>query len=285
MLLKLLRTNMFWLTLVITLGLMSTFIPVLGNTRSVVVVIGLTILITLKYFNRLKPGIVIIWLGASLTLISVLTELRTENQGLNVNRDNMVDAIIGSGNGLDSYRSALIMELVPENAPYQYGKSYLGIFSLAIPRSVWPTKPNTAVGPWVKEEVFGISNVRNNGWPPGIIAEGYINFGYVGVLVMPFFYGAFLRIFYNSARPLLGRSVLGTVIYASSLYPLCFSGLSNNIALGVVAWLYSIVPMIVFAALVCKRSLQVQPGQQPALIAASASRHPLQPAGKAAHVQ
>ena len=272
MLLKVIRTNLLWLVVVISLAVMSAAIPVLGNTRSVVIVIGLIILITLKYFRRLSPRLVVIWLGISLTLISILTELRTENQRLTVERDNIVETILASGNGLDSYRSALIMELVPENAPYQYGKTYMGVISLAIPRAVWPTKPNTAVGPWVKAEVFGVPNVRNNGWPPGIVAEGYLNFSYIGVLVMPFLYGMFLRVFYNTARPLLGRSVLGTVVYASSLYPLCFSGLSNNIALGLVAWLYAIVPMIIFAALIWKKPVPVRAGQRPPAAAAATSR-------------
>ena len=278
MLLKVIRTNLLWLVVVISLAVMSAAIPVLGNTRSVVIVIGLIILITLKYFRRLSPRLVVIWLGISLTLISILTELRTENQRLTVERDNIVETILASGNGLDSYRSALIMELVPENAPYQYGKTYMGVISLAIPRAVWPTKPNTAVGPWVKAEVFGVPNVRNNGWPPGIVAEGYLNFSYIGVLVMPFLYGMFLRVFYNTARPLLGRSVLGTVVYASSLYPLCFSGLSNNIALGLVAWLYAIVPMIIFAALIWKKPVPVRAGQRPPAAAAATSRSPNYPA-------
>lgn len=248
-----LRPNPVLIALALGLGFTSVVIPVLGNTRSTVAVLGLVILIAINYFGRLRFGLLVVWLTISLSLISILTEVRSENQHLENVKNNMAETFLASGNGLDSYRTALIMNLVPKEADYQHGKTYAGIFALFVPRAVWPTKPNTAIGPWVKAEVFHRPDVRNNGWPPGIIAEGYINFGYVGALLIPFLYGAFLRVLYNTVRPLLGRSLVATLIYASGLYPLCFSGLSNNVALGLVGWLYAIGPLALFAFLVSMR--------------------------------
>ena len=143
----------------------------------------------------------------------------------------------------------MIIKLVPDRAGFQYGDTLAWrYFSMFIPRSIWPTKPNTALGPWVKEQIFG-RDVRNNGWPPGVVAEGYINFGYIGIFLVPYLYGLLLRLYYNAFRPLLGRSLVATIVYTSGLYPLCFSGLSNNVALGVVGAVYAIGPLFLLCLL------------------------------------
>ncbi|WP_396593046.1 O-antigen polymerase [Brevundimonas sp. R86498] len=243
-----LRAHWLWIAACIVLGVLAVAIPILGNTRSGVMLLGLTLVIALYYYGKLRLRTILIVAVSGIFVIGVLTELRAQNQGRANIHGNAVDAVLGSGNGLDSYRTALIIELAPDRVGFQYGRSLAAIGSGAIPRAVWPDKPMVSMGPWVKEKIFG-HGVRNNGWPPGIIAEGFLNFSYPGIILLTFVYGVFLRYYYESLRPLRGRSLVGTLFYAFTIYPLCFTAVSNNVSLGIVAASIAIFPFLAFCYL------------------------------------
>ncbi|MEZ5841083.1 MAG: hypothetical protein R3D02_11905 [Hyphomicrobiales bacterium] len=117
----------------------------------------------------------------AIAFITVMGNLRSINQtGRPVG--NALEAVVGSGNGIDLYRSVAIMKRVPQYHDYLRGSSYLSLVTSFIPRAIWAEKPNPSLGPWVKSELFG-EDVRNNGWPPGMVAEAYINFGSVGIVL------------------------------------------------------------------------------------------------------
>jgi oligosaccharide repeat unit polymerase len=238
-----------WVIFLGTLTLMCLVIPVLGSSRLEIALVFFPIVIALKYFGRLRVTFLVPLLAFLLLMFSVLLDWRNENDRIDA-QSTPVAAFLASGNGLDAYRSSLIMELVPENAPHQYGKTYIGLPAIFIPRSVWPEKPRISWGSWVKEKVFRTEAYGKNGWPPGIIAEGYINFGHIGALIIPFLYGMFLRFFYNTFKPLLGRSVFATVFYAVSLMVLGFDTISGNVAKGLGNWLYDAGPLLLMASCV-----------------------------------
>lgn len=72
-----------------------------------------------------------------------------------------------------------------------------------LPRSLWPGKPEVygilrtqeAVVPGLHAAVAGGST-----YPPGIVAEGYVNFGMLGALIFPWSAGALLSGFYTRLR-------------------------------------------------------------------------------------
>jgi oligosaccharide repeat unit polymerase len=74
---------------------------------------------------------------------------------------------------------------------FQYGKTYIPGLLFWIPRSIWPSKPNTGGGIatviWANTVDFA-SNVS-----PTPIGEAYINFGFLGVIIVPFIAGWFVR--------------------------------------------------------------------------------------------
>jgi len=78
--------------------------------------------------------------------------------------------------------SALIVQTFPDQIDYEYGKSLIALFLGWIPRSVWPNKPypfglyaNTIRGETLDDRSASIA--------VGLSAEGYGNFGLVGVLL------------------------------------------------------------------------------------------------------
>lgn len=241
---KSIRPRISYYFIVVISGFTAIFIPYLSSSRTDYVQIAIIVMGSLYYANKIKMKWLLVGLIAVTLSFSALGNLRSANQNVAKSYSNVMDSFLGSGNGLDSYRTPLIAVLSEDRIDMQFGATLAGTFSFLIPRAVWPEKPNPALGPWVKQSIFN-QQVRNNGWPPGIIAEGWINARYLGVISIPFFYGIFLRIYYNSFRPFLSKSVTLSVIYCSALLPLAFSGVSYNVALGINQAVFALVPMLI----------------------------------------
>src|SRR5690606_38225611 len=131
----------------------------------------------------------------------------------------------------------------PEKAGHLYGSSYAAIPFFWVPRAVWPDKPESGLGAWVRTTLFR-TWADKSGWPPGFIAEAYINFGYFGILVVAFLVGIGLRAFYETFRPLLGVSFIATAAYVALLYRFAAEMVATNVAHGIVTAIFSASPVI-----------------------------------------
>jgi len=83
---------------------------------------------------------------------------------------------------------ATIVAITPEKLPFWYGQSYLDIFSLPIPRSLWADKPVPArliLGQLMRGIDVGI--------PPTVIGEFYFNFGIFGIIFGMCLFGIFCK--------------------------------------------------------------------------------------------
>jgi len=82
-----------------------------------------------------------------------------------------------------------IIHLTPRYFAYQEGVTYLHVFALLLPQSVFSWQPRT-VGGMLRE---AIEPLGQGGRPAGAIGEGYLNFGYVGVFGAMLVLGLSLR--------------------------------------------------------------------------------------------
>jgi len=73
---------------------------------------------------------------------------------------------------------------------FQYGKTYIPGLVFWIPRSIWPSKPTTGggIGTIIYHGIHSKVNVS-----PTPIGEAYMNFGFLGVIFIPFLAGWFVR--------------------------------------------------------------------------------------------
>jgi hypothetical protein len=103
-------------------------------------------------------------------------------------------------------QAANIIELTPSVVPYQYGQLYSYMVITWIPRFLWPNKPSmndanrfyqTAYGLSSEDELEGVSIGA------GVLAEGFISFGWWGAIGIMFLLGIVLDIY---RRFLLSRS-------------------------------------------------------------------------------
>lgn len=104
----------------------------------------------------------------------------------------MVDTVVEGARGemvtrATTYDGGLaVLARVPDDVPLLYGDSYLAVFTLAVPQSLWPGKPRMIDGR-VGMTFFGMPA----GFPPGAVGEAFWNFHVAGVVVVFFLYGVF----------------------------------------------------------------------------------------------
>lgn len=82
--------------------------------------------------------------------------------------------------------------LVPSLQPFKFGLSYLEAFEVLVPVSLYPTRP-LASGQWFVWAYDPLTAARGGGYSYSMIAEGYLNFGYLGPFIVYFFIGRLLR--------------------------------------------------------------------------------------------
>lgn len=91
--------------------------------------------------------------------------------------------------------------VVPDTLPYAYGRTFVEAATRPIPRQVWRDKPVATGQTWIaafRGDRFGAS--AGGGAAPGLLAESYWNFGWLGILTIPALLGLFLRLLSNAAN-------------------------------------------------------------------------------------
>lgn len=165
------------------------------------------------------------------------------------------DQSLGSGNFLPAERAAFIMDHYGDR-PYRYGSSYLVWLAMPIPKLLWPDRPDISeMDDFVKGQIYG-REVTQGGYPPGMIGEAYINFGYFGVLFIPFLLGALQRFVYVTFRPLLGVNRNATLLYAAILWEIGFQVADLNISLLMANVITTVLPLLLAFAFM-KKTRQV----------------------------
>jgi hypothetical protein len=111
-------------------------------------------------------------------------------------------------------QTANVMEFTPGRVPYQYGSLYSYIGVTLIPRFLWPDKPSVNDANRWYQVSYGLTLPRglsSVSIAVGTLAESYINFGWLGLVLIMFPLGIFLgslqRIFLHADSGLLFSSV------------------------------------------------------------------------------
>ena len=240
------KINYYTILLLLFLMVPSILVPFISSSRSDIALLVISVFIFLHYYGKLKKSVFIAGFASMVIIITIMGEIRSANMAGVEIRETPIDAIVGSGNGLDFIRTAGIIYSVPNVTDYMYGKTYSYILTFFIPRSMWPEKPNVALGPWIKEVVFGEPVPGNNGWPSGTIAEAYLNFGAIGIPIIMFLYGVLCRIFYNSFYKELGKNIALTILYSYVIWRFGVSMFGLNISHGLSQTIILGLPMVVF---------------------------------------
>ena len=91
-------------------------------------------------------------------------------------------------------QSANVIELTPSIVPYQYGWLYSYMAITWIPRIIWPGKPSMSEANQYYQVAYGLStedDLSRVSISVGFLTEGFINFGWAGVIGIMFLAGIF----------------------------------------------------------------------------------------------
>jgi hypothetical protein len=150
-------------------------------------------------------------------------------------------------------QTANVMESTPEVVPYQYGRLYSYILVTLVPRFVWPDKPSVNdANRWyqVSYRLTSPQYLKGVSISVGTLAESFINFGWLGPVLVIFPLGIFLglvqRIFLRDTSGLLlnslGVALLPGFLGIEGQLAEYLGGLIQQIALA----LFVLVPVLKF---------------------------------------
>ena len=225
---------------------MSVVFPFFNSSRTKVLMILLEALVIWKCVRGRIPTWMVSAIGIGmLALLLLLTALRPKaaevssfGDFLGVNA--LLETTVGSRHFLDLTKTSHIIEGVPDQLTYQYGMTYVAWVFMPVPRTVWLDKPALGAGPIIGQQIFGMQRA---GVPPGMIAEAFLNFGYLGVLFCPFLIGVGLRWCYELFRPVL-HTASGASLYAVTLIPVSWTTITGGFSQMMVALGVAVVPLL-----------------------------------------
>lgn len=203
------------------------------GSRSEVVILGLLIALVWMVQHRSIPykGIAIVAIIGVL-FFGIAGEFRTATmQSAHFDEVEIAGDIKGAvGEGMKGLQDRRgpgwgqlgIMGKVPTDVDYLYGKSYLSVPFVFIPRAFWGGDDiPKAAGKLSAQEIFGRPST---GKPAGFVGEVYWNFSYVGVLVVFLFQGVLFRYMAQIFRANYANALVVVLFIVSLLYLKLASG-------------------------------------------------------------
>jgi oligosaccharide repeat unit polymerase len=132
--------------------------------------------------------------------------------------------------GVEMFRELLfVVRAESDHMPLQYGTTYFTQIVNPIPRALWPGKPVADAG-LIMARAYGA--VDSKGEPfmtisPGFLGEAYLNFGFLGILIVPALAGFIVRS-WDRLLPLAATSLPALLVYAAGLPTIMASSRSFN---------------------------------------------------------
>lgn len=158
------------------------------------------------FHNRRLPTVRAFILGlVAVLLVGILGDVRRSGNGGEVDfsaltQFNLESALENSKGELKSRKKntgLAIAALVPEQQKHLYGATYVAAATFWLPRSVWRNKPRGAgahAAALLYSNRSSMEGYSGGGFPVHGTSEAYWNFGYLGVVVIFFFYGIVLKL-------------------------------------------------------------------------------------------
>ncbi len=193
----------------------------------------------LKYLfsYRIVPFLIVLLLFSS--VFKKLQSNRTNfysvffEEGLETSRresENTGTGLLERSSNLSQLTSAI--RLVEQNGFYN-GRASEPLIAAIIPRFIWPEKPAVALGGWFAIEITGghlkSGVAANNSINMTVPGELYLDFGWWGVLVGSFLFGAFFPLLWNATQFYTSEYNLAGILFGGYLFILSTGGFGGDL--------------------------------------------------------
>lgn len=143
--------------------------------------------------------------------------------------------------GIDA--AARTISLVPDKYDYHYFQDFPFVFFNIIPRIIWSDKPLPYSGSFFSIYIYGMTN--GGSASPHPVAEGYLNLGWLGVLILFWLWGLIQALLYRGIYLPHSRSGLIKVLYLFySLQVIGFGGWLSGFIVGLPQQIVVLLPLI-----------------------------------------
>lgn len=133
-----------------------------------------------------------------------------------------------------------MVQRFPKEYPYMYGRTFLYVFTLFVPRVIWPGKPDNPVRDMVEHSLNKLA--RRNGRAVANIGEFYANFGIIGVVFLMFLFGYIS----SKLKKMYEEPSENRLIMYSILYPLMFQWVARgNFSGNFYYTLFAFIPLLI----------------------------------------
>ncbi len=240
----------------VILFFLSALIPIITSARLELAYAVVLIMMILHYGSKmikLKSVIILgVFVLVAVAALGLVRYSQTSGKSIDFGLEAGLDRTLGSAYLLDVAKTSVVVDSIPSKVDYLKGKSFGLILFAPIPRSIWPEKPVVRISRFVGDELY--NRADSSGVPPGFIAEAYMNFGFLGMVVLLFGLGAALAVIYE--RLVLNtKSVFARTWYAVAAMLLTFTLLSGDFTILVSqAVRYGLIIFIVQKIVVSKYS-------------------------------
>ncbi len=185
---------------------------------------------------RVRNAVLSLAVVVALVGVWVMTALRPSNPNADPDAlaaptlTRVFEAAVINRNQLELPKTAHLIDAVPGELSFQYGRTIARWLLAPIPRSLWPDKPVIPPGPEVGRAVYG---QRVAGVPPALVGELYWNFHLPGVVLGAFGFGWLLhglqgRFFDRRTR----SDLLRGAIYVAGPMTLGFEAIGSSLGSG-----------------------------------------------------
>jgi hypothetical protein len=115
-----------------------------------------------------------------------------------------------------------VYQLVPDEIPYIYGESYLGILFMFVPHAVWPSKPDFEIRGEITRKVFPKHHAS---YPLTLVGEALVNFSLPGVIYVFFIIGIIGHRFDSFVLPRVAINPWWAALLAEEGYKIIWTSL------------------------------------------------------------
>lgn len=226
----------------LALYLLAISLPFYANTRSEVIFLTISVAawFYLRGGARIKLRPVLVGVAVALVLFQVLTMLRTSRDAtasdvlVGVAEERPLDSVILTRNLVSVPRTAHVWYALRDGElDLKYGSTMASWTYGWVPRAVWRSKPpvlsGVELGPVIYDHTVG-------GAPPGLPAESFWNFGFVGGLLVAPLAGWLLGLVDARVSPGRGSgNEMQLMIYLLVMLPLVSRILGDSVTQGVIS--------------------------------------------------
>lgn len=238
------------------LGVLNMAYPFIESSRSqalyVLINAGL-IIFFLKGGIPWKQLFVVIAIGSlALVIMTALRETHSKTRAETAVSANPLVIMVTSLNFLGVDKTSHIINGIPDKMPYQFGESLVLWLVAPVPRTMWPSKPDITYGRVIGEKIYAKRDADSpgGGVPPGYIAELYLNFGYLGIVIGMFLFGVCCKLFYDAFKKVRGHSIYGMILYLLVFVPTALKLIGGDFSANIVKIFTSIIPVFIIMKLV-----------------------------------